>query len=525
MMQLDVDQTKLNDIDYVQRLVNAIMVQRLIEGINQKYEKAFAYYEGKEPQTTFENNVNYECKVVNLTKPIVEIATKTFIGELPDIVTSGKKIEKDKISNFNQKLYNRQFGTHIYETLHYSSKCGTGFLALYNKKGDTFPRFRELNPQFAECIYDCDLSKEHVMSYYIVQINDATNPSNIAMSKYVIYVYTKERIYAFESPMTYTAQTTVPDAEKQMIVKPYFAWETSNGEELSYVEHNFGDIPIVEFPNNAEYEGDAECVFDLIALYNEVINNRCKNLYDVVNFILMIKNVRLGDEEETKKVIAMLKEHHILPVEGDNVDAKFLTNALDQAQLQKLADNIKDLIHFISRVPDLSGIDFSQNASDPIIKIKTKPLLDLCNDKEKQCNEPYRRVLQMILNWCKKYAKDYDEFNFNLDITMLAYTHTLPSNDSDMITAITNLANCKMANPEVLLQNLTFIPSVHNYMKGMKKWNEEIDKSKINLQNNNSNGVNETNIERQNEKPVSKDQQDNKKNFNLGNAKKISDNK
>ena len=45
MMQLDVDQTKLNDIDYVQRLVNAIMVQRLIEGINQKYEKAFAYYE------------------------------------------------------------------------------------------------------------------------------------------------------------------------------------------------------------------------------------------------------------------------------------------------------------------------------------------------------------------------------------------------------------------------------------------------------------------------------------------------
>ena len=266
-------------------------------------------------------------------------------------------------------------------------------------------------------------------------------------------------------------------------------------------------------------------MFDLIALYNEVINNRCKNLYDVVNFILMIKNVRLGDEEETKKVIAMLKEHHILPVEGDNVDAKFLTNALDQAQLQKLADNIKDLIHFISRVPDLSGIDFSQNASDPIIKIKTKPLLDLCNDKEKQCNEPYRRVLQMILNWCKKYAKDYDEFDFNLDITMLAYTHTLPSNDSDMITAITNLANCKMANPEVLLQNLTFIPSVHNYMKGMKKWNEEIDKSKTNIQNNNSNGVNETNIERQNEKPVSKDQQDNKKNFDLGNAKKISDNK
>ena len=70
-----------------------------------------------------------------------------------------------------------------------------------------------------------------------------------------------------------------------------------------------------------------------------------------------------------------------------NVDAKFLTNALDQAQLQKLADNIKDLIHFISRVPDLSGIDFSQNASDPIIKIKTKPLLviQLLKSRQNHC--------------------------------------------------------------------------------------------------------------------------------------------
>ena len=524
MMQLSVDQEQLNDIGYVQKLVNAIMTQRLIEGIGQKYDKAFKFYNGEEPTTKFEDS-SYQCKVVNFTKPIVEIATKTFIGELPDIVTSGKKAEKDKISVFVQKLYNRQYGTHLYETCHYSSKCGNGFLALYNKKGDTFPRFRELNPEFAECVYDCDLSREHVISYYIVQVNDVTNPTNIAMSKYVIYVYTKKRIYAFESPMTYTAQTTVPDTEKQMIVKPYFAWQSSNGEELSYVEHDFGDIPIVEFPNNAEYKGDAECVFDLIALYNEVINNRCKNLYDVVNYILMIKNVRLGDDKEKDKVIAMLKEHHILPVEGDNVDAKFLTNPLDQAQLQKLADNIKDLIHFISRVPDLSGYDFSQNASDPIIKIKTKPLLDLCNDKEKQCNEPYRRVLRMVLNWCEKYSDDYETFNFDLDITTLAYTHSLPSNDSDMVTAISNLANSKMANPEVLLQQLSFVPSVHEYMKGMKKWNEEIDKAKQNQQNNSSSGVNATNIERQNNNPQTKGQKDNLKNFNQGNAQTISDNK
>ena len=524
MIQLNIDKSRLNDEEYVREVVNTLMIEKIIEGQTQRYKKCFDYYEGIEPITTFEEHYKYQPKVINVTKPIVDIATQTFIGDLPDIVTSGKKSEKDKIVAFTQKLYDRQFDNHIFETCHYSSKCGTGFLALYNKEGDSFPRFRELNPKFADCIYDCSLAMEHIMSYCIVESNSAET-GQPSQTKWIIYVYTKNRIYAYESSLTYLPQTTVPQADKQMLCVPYLAWKSlDNGEGINWVEHNFGDIPIVEFPNNAEYKGDAECVFDLIALYNEIQNNRCKNVYDVVNYILFLKNVRLGDEEETQKVIKLLKENHILPSEGVDTDAKFLTNPLNQEQMQVLANNIKDLIHLISRVPDLSSVDFSQNASDPIIKIKTKPLLDLCNDKEKKCTEPYRRVLSMVLNWCKKYASDYDEFDFDIENTRLVYTHALPSNDSDMITMITNLSNSGMANPEVLLQQLSFIPSVHDYIKGMVKWNEEVDKRKEKVKNENIK-ANETNLERQNAKPLTKDNMDNKKNFDLGNAKTLSEDK
>ena len=522
MIQLDIKRDQLENEKYIQSLINSIMIQRIIEGVNTKYDEAFDFYDGKKPVTTFDSKSKYKCKVVNLTKPIVDIATKTFIGELPDIVTSGDKDEKDKISVFTQKLYQRQFGTHIYETAHYSSKCGTGYLAIYNNVGDTFPRFRELNPRFAECVYDCNLSREHLLSFYITQVNSGNTAYALSEGKYVVYVYTKKHIFAYESPMTYNAQTTKPDTEKTMIIKPFFAWKGENGKELNMVEHGYEDIPIVEFPNNAEYKGDAECVFDLIKLYNEVVNNRCKNLYDVVNYILLLKNIRLGNEEETKEAIRLLEENHLLPVEGEDVDAKFLTNPLDQAQLQKLADNIKDLIHFISRVPDLSGTDFSQNASDPIIKIKTKPLLDLCNDKEKQCNEPYLRVIRMVLEWCKKNAKDIDTFDFDIELSKLAYTHTLPSNDTDIITMITNLANSGMADPEVLLQQVSFIDSVHDYIKGMNKWNKQVDKRKS-LQQNNEKGLNANNLEKQNKEPLTKGEMDNKSNFNEGNAKTLSD--
>ena len=524
MIQLNIDKTRLNDEEYVREVVNTLMIEKIIEGQTERYKKCFDYYEGKEPITTFDENYKYQSKVINITKPIVDIATQTFIGDLPDIVTSGKKSEKDKIVSFTQKLYGRQFDNHIFETCHYSSKCGAGFLAIYNKEGDNFPRFRELNPKFADCIYDCSLAMEHIMSYCIVESNSAET-GQPSQTKWIIYVYTRNRIYAYESSLTYLPQTTVPQADKQMLCVPYLAWKSiNNGQGINYVEHNFGDIPIVEFPNNAEYKGDAECVFDLIALYNEIQNNRCKNVYDVVNYILFLKNVRLGDEEETQKVIKLLKENHILPSEGTDTDAKFLTNPLNQEQMQVLANNIKELIHLISRVPDLSSVDFSQNASDPIIKIKTKPLLDLCNDKEKKCTEPYRRVLTMVLNWCKQYSSDYEDFNFDIENTRLVYTHALPSNDSDMITMITNLSNSGMANPEVLLQQLSFIPSVHDYIKGMLKWNEEVDKRKEKVKNENIK-ANETNLERQNAKPLTKDNMDNKKNFDLGNAKTISENK
>ena len=516
MIQLDIREENLNDEKFVQQIINKIIITRMIEGVSNKLEKCFDYYNGEQPKVFFKDSGDYECQVINLTKPIVDIATETFIGEMPDITTKGKKAEKDKVSVFTQKLYNADFENHFYETCKYASKTGSGYFAIYNEVGDTFPRFRELNPMYAECVYDCTLAKKHIMSYYIVEANDGSS-RNIGLSRYIIYVYTKERLYAFESPMTFTSQSTKPYSTKKMFIKPYFAWR--KGEvELNYIEHNFGDIPVIEIPNNEEYIGDAECVFDLIKLYNGVQNNRCKNLYDVVNYVLMIKNVRLGDEEETKKVIQMLKENRILPAEGEDVDAKFLSNPLNQQELQVLANNIKDLIHLISRVPDLSSVDFSQNASDPIIKIKTKPLLDLCKDKEKKCTPQLNRIFKMILYWCKKYDSEYGTYDFDLSLTRIKYAHVLPSNDSDMASAIAILQNSRMANPEVLLQNLSYIPNVHEYIKGMEKWNEQVDKQKM-LTNNKNSGLNETNIERHNETdPTGKDKQDNAKNFVKGGA-------
>ena len=183
--------------------------------------------------------------------------------------------------------------------------------------------------------------------------------------------------------------------------------------------------------------------------------------------------------------------------------------------------------HYITHIPDFTSVEFTQNASDPILKAKTKPLLDLCNDKEKWFNKGYMIVLYLTLEFVKENDKKlYEKIKFDLEKIDLVYTHTLPSNDIDTINAIVNLSNAGLCNPDVLLQGVSMIPNVNDYLKGMLKYNEYVDKRKEKTNNKNSNsGVNETNLQRQNANPQNKDQEDNMVNATNGQAQNISDNK
>lgn len=527
MINLNVDTERLEDIDYLSRLVNNLLFIKIatVDGNYDRCKENFDYYRGDLPLINISrNNGHFVPRVFNFSKPIVDIAAKTFIGEQPDICTKGKKEEINKISTFEQKLYKRNFHKEIYEVEKNCSICGNGFISLFNDIGDSFPRFRALNPQFADVVYDCTLKHEPILAFNICE-NIVADTTHTPIENYVVYLYTKDKMYAFE-----TKNRDIANANKGIMakdfVKPMWCFVNFNKEKTTFVSHDFGGIPIVEFTNNELLNGDFECVKPLISAYNELQNNRFVNVDDVVNFVLMLKNVRVGNDEESQRLVKLLKENRLLPVEGDNVDAKFLTNQLDQRALQDLAHDIKQAIDEISRVPNLSGIDFSQNASEPIIKIKTKPLLDLCKEKELFFTEPYLKVLKLIQNFCKSYDKKaYSTYDFDLDLIELEYSHELPSNDLDMITQIANLANAKLINPSEAFKHLSWIPNAQEYVKGVEKYNELLDKRENEKNNkNNNSGVNQTNIDRQKSVIKTPNQFDNMHNNANGLANQINEN-
>jgi len=235
------------------------------------------------------------------------------------------------------------------------------------------------------------------------------------------------------------------------------------------VPHPFGVVPLVEFKNNALMTGDARPVYELIKAYNVLQNSRIQNVEDMVKYVLMLKNVRVGNEEEQENFTNMLKNHRVLALEGDNADAKFLQNALDQSDLQRLVDDIDSQIDMISRVPNFNKAEFAQNSSEPALKLKLKGFLDLAKEKERFFSSALSEVVGMTLNFLERFGgRDGAKYLFDMNDIEIEYSHNLPSNDMDKITQLVSLNTLGLLNPRVALQELSWIKNVDEYLDGIK---------------------------------------------------------
>ena len=523
MIRLNVDEQTLETGLGLDRIIKDIIWYQVIypspfggDDIELKSTQKLMY-DRKDTRFAKQKELNKKELPFNLLKPLCDTATSTFLGRVPDIVTNGTDRERERISKFSLALKHNDFEEEIYDVALQCSITGSGFLCLYNDSGDTFPKYRSLDPLYTNVVYDCSVAMKRLFAFTIYY--EADNNGDGTNGKYICIVYTKDKMFAYN-----TGSISV-ETKQAFRVYPCDLF-LINGIEKSWVSyHGYKDIPIIEFFNNKECISDCKPVLPQILLYTALQNNRFSNVGDIMNYLLFIKNARLGNEEEAKEALDLIKNHRVLPLEGDNVDAKFLSNPLNQTDIQKLADDFKNNIHYISSIPDFTSVEFTQNASDPVLKAKTKPLLDLCLSKEKWFNKGYMLVLDLTLDFAKQNdTKLYNELGFKLDNIDLVYTHTLPSNDTDMVNNIVNLNNQGLLAPRIALQGLSFIPNVDEYLKEVKEFNIYIDERKAKSESKN-NGLNETNLERQNEKPVGREQQDNLKNFTKGKSQDLSDNK
>ena len=155
--------------------------------------------------------------------------------------------------------------------------------------------------------------------------------------------------------------------------------------------HTYGEIPIVEFPNNHERISDLELVSGILDSINNMQSNRMDGIEQFVQYWVKFINCEV-DEETFRK----MKESHALVVKSINKDNKsdvdIMTQELNQSQCQVAKEDLWDNALSILAIPNKqgntggdtqgavelrNGWDFSKTRAklkDPIVKTSEKRL-------------------------------------------------------------------------------------------------------------------------------------------------------
>lgn len=126
-------------------------------------------------------------------------------------------------------------------------------------------------------------------------------------------------------------------------------FEIEDGVITKAKPHVLGMIPIIEYPANDARLGAFEIVLPLLDALNEVQSNRLDDIVQYVNSFLALLGGSI-DEQSLKN----LDEYKMLCL-PQGVDAKYLSAAMKQNDIQTLADAIRHSVLSICGVPSQSG--------------------------------------------------------------------------------------------------------------------------------------------------------------------------
>lgn len=196
--------------------------------------------------------------------------------------------------------------------------------------------------------------------------------------------------------------------------------------------HTYGEIPIVEFPNNHERLSDIELVIGMLDAINNMQSNRMDSVQQFVEYWVKFINCEI-DEETFKK----MKESHALVVKSINKDNKsdvdIMTQELNQTQCQVAKEDLIDNSLSILAIPNKqgntggdtqgavelrNGWDFSKSRA----KLKD-PLIKSC---EKRLAVVVLNILRLAGHDLKLSVRDFDvQINHSPQDNMYTKAQTL----------------------------------------------------------------------------------------------------
>lgn len=314
------------------------------------------YYKGDQPvlyRTKISNEDIINKVVENHAYEIVQFKVGQTYGEPIQFISrkDDKKINKavDDLNDFMADANKQEKDVKAGE---WQSATGTSFKAIQPKSGDVPFRIVAPNPLNTFVIY----SKSTEEPMLAVQELKDENGKYYKM--------------AFSDTMSFkVVDSTVVESKL----------------------HTYGEIPIVEYPNNHERISDIELVVSILDAVNTMQSNRMDGVEQFIQSFVKFVNCEIDAEQFEK-----MKMEHAFVVKSINKDFKsdvdLITQELNQTQCQVAKDDLWDNALSILAIPTKqsntggdtqgavqlrNGWDFSKTRAklkDPIVKTAEKRL-------------------------------------------------------------------------------------------------------------------------------------------------------
>lgn len=375
--------------------INEDLIKILLENhskiVKSRFKKLDNYYKGKHDilNRSMDDPQKPNNKIVtNFCSYIVDVKTGFFMGK-PVEYKSENKPYLVEITNI---MARNDEDTENYTLAHKSSIKGQSFELVYMDENAEVC-FKWLDTDGTIIAYDNTINQDIIFAIRYYDVANILDEKDITT---YIEVYTKE------------------------CIKKY----TKKEDTITFIEeiaHHFKEVPIIEYANDRFRKSDIENIITLQDAYN-------LNTADISNDIEYFSNAYLvleGMEDTEDSDVANIKQDRML-ILPQNGKAKFLTKEINDTVVQNHRENLKEDIHKMSYVPDLSK-EINSNVSGTAIKQKFFTTYQSIANKERMFKKGLLKRLRLITNILNTKGNSYlpvemeIQFNKNIPINMVEY--------------------------------------------------------------------------------------------------------
>ena len=318
-----------------------------------------------------------------------------------------------------------------------ASVYGRGVCICY---ADEFgrPRAAAISPQEAFVVYDDTVEHRPLFGvHWFERVDDGGRKSSVT-----VHVHTADAELVFEGK-----SPTALDAQP-----------------VSQRAHYFGGVPMVEFYNNAQETGDFEPVLSLIEAYDLLQSDCVNDKQQFTDAVLLLTGCTLenDDPNDARPPAQRLLEEKTLSLPDTDARAEWLIKQSDESGAEILRCALREDIHKMSMVPDLTDAQFASNASGVAMRYKLLGLEQLTAIKERWFREGLRCRLRLFV----AFLNVLGSCKIDADRVQMTFTRSLPVNESEAAQMVAQLSG--IVPRRMLLEQLPFVDDAQNAMRELQ---------------------------------------------------------